>query len=367
LHTFCIQMNSTSRTPQNDPFLSFITKRKTCYCVITLLSVALPLALLISAGLGAARLSAGDVARILLGKLSGNEDLLSGISPGSAAIVFELRLPRILCAAFTGAGLASAGVIFQAILQNPLADPYTLGISTGAAFGASLAIFLNMSAAMSVPVTLAAMVFSAVTLAAVLAIANRGAGLVKSNLIMAGIILSAILQAGVSFIKMASGENVGAIVFWLMGSLSGRSWRDVLLLAPLTCAALAPAFVFARDLNLLSLGSRGAESLGVNARRVRFLYLLLGAAITACSVSVCGRIGFVGLGVPHMLRLASSADNRMLLPLSSLLGALLLVFADDAVRLTGTGDTPVGVLTTLLGGPFFIYIFIKRNGAAREQ
>jgi iron complex transport system permease protein len=359
-------MNSTSRKPPNDPVRSFITKRKTCYLVIAILAVMLPLALLVSVGLGAARLSAGDAARILLGKLSGNESLLNGVGEGTEAIVFELRLPRILCAAFTGAGLAASGVIFQAILQNPLADPYTLGISTGAAFGASLAIFLNMSAALAVPVPLAALIFAGLTLAAVLAIANRGAGLVKSNLIMAGIILSAILQAGVSFIKMASGENVGAIVFWLMGSLSGRSWNDVLLLAPLTCAALIPAFLFARDLNLLSLGSRGAESLGVNTRRARFLYLLLGAAITASSVSVCGIIGFVGLVVPHLLRLSVSADNRMLLPLSSLLGALLLVIADDAARLIGTGDTPVGVLTTLLGGPFFIYIFIRRSGVARE-
>jgi iron complex transport system permease protein len=326
----------------------------------------LPLTLVFSAGLGAARIPAGDVARILLGKLSGNEEAYRGISGGEASIVFELRLPRILCAAFTGAALAAAGVIFQAILQNPLADPYTLGVSTGAAFGASLAIFLNMAAAMALPVPLFALVFAALTLITVLAIAGRGTGLVRSNLIMAGIILSAILQAGVSFIKMASGENVGAIVYWLMGSLSGRSWSDLLLVAPATSVALAAAFAFSRDLNLLSLGSRNAESLGVNVQRARLLYLLLGAAVTACSVSVCGIIGFVGLVVPHLIRFSVTADNRMLLPLASLSGALLLVLADDATRLIGTGEIPVGVLTTLLGGPFFIYIFVRRGGAARE-
>jgi iron complex transport system permease protein len=322
--------------------------------------------MLVSAGLGALRLSPGEVARILLGKLSGRAELLDGIGGGAVAVVFELRLPRIVCAAFTGAALSAAGVIFQAVLQNPLADPYTLGISTGAAFGASLAIFLNMTFAVSLPPPLSALAFAGLTLAAVLAIANRGSGLAAANLIMAGIITSAILQAGVSFIKTASGENVGAIVFWLMGSLSGRSWADALLLAPVTGAAIALAIAFSRDLNLLSLGNRGAESLGVDVKRARLLYLLLGAAVTACSVSVCGIIGFVGLVVPHLLRFSASSDNRLLLPLSALSGALLLLLADDAVRLLGTGEIPVGVLTTLLGGPFFIYIFIRRRGAARE-
>ncbi|MDR2658699.1 MAG: iron ABC transporter permease [Spirochaetaceae bacterium] len=359
-------MNLTNRKTADNIPSAFIKKRKMYYSIIALLCVLLPITLLFSAGLGAMRLSAEDVARILLGKLLGKEDLLRGISGGAVSIVFDLRLPRILCAAFTGASLAAAGVIFQAILQNPLADPYTLGISTGAAFGASLAIFLNMAASFFLPPPLLALIFAGITLAAVIAIANRGTGLVKSNLIMAGIILSAILQAGISFIKMASGENVGAIVFWLMGSLSGRSWNDALLLAPSTVAAVVLAVIFSRDLNLLSLGSRGAESFGVNVKFSRMLYLLLGAAITACSVSVCGIIGFVGLVVPHILRFSISSDNRLLLPLASLTGALLLVLADDAVRLTGTGETPVGVLTTLLGGPFFIYIFIKRGGAARE-
>jgi iron complex transport system permease protein len=334
--------------------------------MIAALCALLPLAIIFSAGLGALRLSAGEVTRILLGSIFGRPELLDGISGGAIAAVFELRLPRILCAAFTGAALSVAGVIFQAILQNPLADPYTLGISTGAALGASLAIFLNMTLAVAVPPPLSALVFAGLTLATVLTIANRGSGLVTANLIMAGIIVSAILQAGVSFIKMASGENVGAIVFWLMGSLSGRSWPDVLLLAPLSSAALALALLFSRDLNLLSLGNRDAESLGVNVKRIRLLYLLLGALVTSFSVSVSGIIGFVGLVVPHLLRFSATSDNRMLLPLAALSGALLLTLADDVVRLIGSGEIPVGVLTTLLGGPFFIYIFIQRKGTARE-
>jgi iron complex transport system permease protein len=179
---------------------------------------------------------------------------------------------------------------------------------------------------------------------------------------MAGIIVSSIFQAGISFIKVLSGESVGAIVFWLMGSLSAKSWREAALLAWVILPSTALAFCFAGSLNILSLGSREAESLGVNAKRTRFLYLALGATITAVCVSVCGIIGFVGLIVPHLLRYSVTSDNRLLIPLSALSGGLLLAAADTCVRLLGSGEIPVGALTTLLGGPFFLYIFIRRTG-----
>jgi iron complex transport system permease protein len=178
---------------------------------------------------------------------------------------------------------------------------------------------------------------------------------------MAGIIVSAVLSAGISFIKMLSGEHVSAIVFWLMGSLSSKSWQDVLLLVLVIPPAIATACVFSGSLNILTLGNRTAESLGVSAKKTSFLYLLLGALITAVCVSVCGVIGFVGLVVPHLLRFVVPSDNRLLLPLSALLGALLLCAADTCARLISVGEIPVGVLTTLLGGPFFVFIFIKRS------
>ncbi|MDR0662854.1 MAG: iron ABC transporter permease, partial [Spirochaetaceae bacterium] len=193
-------MLKNSEAPDN-PLGAFAAKRRLCASMIAVLCVLLPLVMIFSAGLGAVRVFPGDVARILAGRLLGREALLDGIPSGALAVVFELRLPRIICAAFTGAALSASGVIFQAILQNPLADPYTLGVSTGAAFGASLAIFLEFALSLTLPPPLGALVFAALTLAAVLAIANRGSGLVTANLIMAGIIVSAILQAGVSFIK----------------------------------------------------------------------------------------------------------------------------------------------------------------------
>ncbi|GHV76998.1 corrinoid ABC transporter permease [Spirochaetia bacterium] len=344
-----------------NPILAYRAVRKKCFRLVVLLCIALVVLVFLSLGLGAMDIPADRILRIVWGKLSGKADWYAGIPPGMAAVVWELRLPRIITSILAGAGLAVSGVIFQGILQNPLADPYTLGISTGAAFGASLALFLNILLGLALPISFAALVFAALTLVFVLLISGRGSGLVSANLIMAGIILSAILSAGISFMKMLSGENVGAIVFWLMGSLSARGWNDALLLALVIPAAVVLALIFAADLNILTLGSRSAESLGVEVKRVRFFYLLLGAAITAVCVSVCGVIGFVGLIVPHLLRMAVTSDNRLLLPLSALLGGLLLCAADTCARLLSSGEIPVGVLTTLLGGPFFLFIFLRRK------
>ena len=161
---------------------------------------------------------------------------------------------------------------------------------------------------------------------------------------------------------MLAGENVSAIVYWLMGSLGSKGWSDVFLIAPVVLVASILAFLFSNDLNVMSLGSRNALSLGVNVKRIRLLYLVLASAITAGCVSVCGVIGFVGLVVPHVLRFSLTSDNRLLLPLCALLGGALLCAADNVTRLISNGEIPVGVLTTMLGGPFFIYIFLRRKG-----
>ncbi|MDR2551718.1 MAG: iron ABC transporter permease [Treponema sp.] len=341
--------------------LVYKQKRRECRRLILCFAVLVPILCVFALGLGVMRIPAVSITRILAGKLAGIPALYQDIPAAFVAVVWDLRFPRIICALFTGASLAVAGVIFQGILQNHLADPYTIGVSTGAAFGASLAVFINMVSSGVLSVPFMALCFAGFTLIVVLAIAGRGNGLAAVNLIMAGVIVSAIFQAGISFLKMLSGENVGAIVFWLMGSLSARGWKDAALLAPASAAAIAAAAVFSENLNLLSLGEREAESLGLNAGRARLFFLLLGAFITAVSVSVAGIIGFVGLVVPHVLRFAFTSDNRYLIPLAALSGGLLLCAADSIARLIFTGEIPVGVLTTLLGGPFFIYIFIAKN------
>lgn len=342
----------------------YLKQRKKAFILALIFIASLIALLLYGVNAGAMAISAKESARIILSRITGDERLLAGIKDNAAAVVWLIRLPRILCGMLVGMALGMSGVIFQAVLQNPMADPYTMGVSTGAAFGASLALFLNMTYALSLPVTPTGLLFALVTLRVVIRLASRGRGLVTGNMIIAGMIVSAIFSSGISFLKILSGENVGAIVLWLMGSLSSKSWADVALLAPIVLICAALSIWFSDRLNILSLGERQALSLGVNVRRSRLLFLVLGALMTAACVSVCGIIGFVGLIVPHMLRFWISADNRLLMPLCGLSGALLLALSDSFARLIGQGNVPVGVLTTLLGGPFFIYIFIRRQGGA---
>lgn len=340
---------------------SYKRSRRKCFLLGVFLAAVLLVLITGTVGLGAMKISYGDVIRIIWGKLTANPEIYGAVKDSAVAVIWELRLPRIICGALVGAGLAVSGVVFQAILQNPLADPYTLGISTGAAFGASLAIILNLLFAIVLPIPVLALGFALLTLAAVISISSRGGGLQSSNLIIAGIIVSSILSAGVSFMKMLAGENVSAIVFWIMGSLSAKTWSDAALVAPVVIVGGVLCRLKGAELNLMTLGARSAQALGVNVRATRLFYLALASCITAVCVSICGVIGFIGLVVPHLLRFSCTSDNRQLLPLSALLGAVLLTGADCATRLISNGEIPVGVLTTLLGGPFFIWIFVRRR------
>ena len=308
---------------------------------------------LLGINLGDLKISLKEVWQVIIGKLMNNSDMLAEVKKNTAAVVWEIRIPRIICGIFAGAGLGIAGVIFQGILQNPLADPYTLGISTGASFGAALAIYF--------PVSAAALISSLITLAAVIFITKRGGGMESANLIIAGIIVSSILSSGVSLIKMLAGEDVGAIVFWLMGSLAAKSWNDAMLLMGSVIVFGTASVIFAKELDIMSLGDDTAHSLGINTEKMRTFYLIVGAALSAVCVSVCGVIGFVGLIVPHLLRFWLTSSNRVLIPLSALTGAILLSLADNAARIIASGEIPVGVITTLIGGPFFIYIFTRRR------
>lgn len=312
--------------------------------------------------LGAVDVSASDIFKIVWGNIANDESLFSGMKKGTVSLVWHYRLPRIICAVLVGAGLSTAGCCFQSILSNPLADPYTLGISTGSAFGASIAIYLNVTYGSYLPVSLISLIAGFLTLITVIAISKRGNGRFSNNLIIAGIIMSAFLSSGTSFIKMMAGENVSAIVFWLMGSLSSKTWRDVMLLFPVIFISVVVCTFFSRSLNLMTFGEKDAEALGVNVKKMRLLYMCISSVITAVCVSTCGIIGFVGLIVPHMLRLIVGGDNRTLIPLSALLGSFLLLLADNVARLISQGEIPAGVITTLLGGPFFIWLFIRSGG-----
>lgn len=336
--------------------------------VIALVSILLILGFVVFAvNLGKADLSAAKVIKVFLFKITGNEGYIENIKISEIAIIWDIRMPRIITSLLVGIGLAVSGAVFQSLLMNPLADSYTMGVSTGAAFGASIAIYINIFIATeALPVTLFAFLGAFLTLLSVMRIAKFKGHLNSANMIIAGIIVSSILSAGISFIKSASGEQVAAIVQWLLGSMVAKEWSDVVIASSFIFPATLFCYYYSEELNIMSLGDKECQALGIDSDSLRKKLLIAGSLITAICVSVSGIIGFVGLIVPHILRFAVGSDNRVLIPLSAILGGGLLLVADTGARTLMNVEVPVGVITTLLGGPFFIYIFMKRNKSLYE-
>ncbi len=326
--------------------------------------------IVVSTGMGYIKLPFTDVVKIIIAKISGHSAMLRELDELFPVIVMDVRLPRILTAAIVGGGLAVSGAVFQAILLNPLADPYTLGVSAGAAFGASLALLFNITILGVYTIPAFAFMGSVCTLAFVIALSSDrvslDGGLSSGNLILSGIIVAAILSAGLSFLKYIADEQVAIIIFWLMGSFASKTWTDVTLTLLFVCGGFSVSLFFARDMNLMSLGDRSAASLGVDTRKVTLILLVTASLVAAVCVSVSGIIGFVGLLVPHMMRSLTGPDNQRLLPVALLAGGILLLSADTITRAVLPTEIPIGVLTALIGGPFFCYIFRKRQMTGRR-
>jgi iron complex transport system permease protein len=325
------------------------------------LLLLLAAAVVAATSLGYIRLPFPAVLQIMAARLFDQPAWIAQIDPVWTVVVTEVRLPRILTSVLVGGGLALAGVVFQGILLNPLADPYTLGVSAGAAFGASIALLLNIGMLGIYSVPLFAFVGATGTLLLVVFLASGSGGLSSTNLVLSGIIVAAILSAGISFLKYVADEQVGVIIFWLMGSFASRTWADVALVGTAVAGSLAVFMVYARDLNLMALGERSAASLGVDFQRVTLVLLVIASLVSAVCVAVAGIIGFVGLLVPHMMRMLTGPDNRRLLPVSMLAGAILLLGADTLTRAVLPQEIPIGVLTALVGGPFFCFVFRRRQ------
>ena len=328
---------------------------------LILLAAAMAVVVIVSTGMGYIKVPPVAVIKIIVARLIGQVELLAGIDSIFPVVVVDVRLPRILSSAIVGGGLAISGVVFQGILLNPLADPYTLGVSAGAAFGASLAILLNIGFLGLYSVPLFAFGGAVTTLLFVIYLSSTSGGISSNNLILSGIIVAAILSAGISLLKYIADEQVSVIIFWLMGSFGSKTWTDVGLVFLFVGIGFLIFIFFARDMNLMSLGNRTASSLGVDPRTVTIILLVAASLVAAICVSVSGIIGFVGLLVPHMMRLITGPDNRRLIPVSLLAGAILLLIADTITRAVLPTEIPIGVLTALIGGPFFCYIFRKQQ------
>ena len=308
----------------------------------------------------------------LVALVSGEQplDLGDAFTDGTTAhtILVSLRLPRVFLAAMVGAALAASGSMLQALLRNPLADPFVLGVSGGAALGATIAIALGFSASGAIGLSgasLFALVGAVVSTGLVLAVGRSSRSEGSTGTLLAGVIFNAFALAAIIFIKaLVAPDKLGEVLFWLAGSLGHESWSALTFSGAIVTLSLLVMFTLAPRINLLMLGDDDAQSLGVDVRRTRRVLLLLASAAVSAAVALSGLVGFVGLLVPHLARLVLGADQRLSLPASALLGASFLMLADLAARLMFRvfhTEPPVGVITALLGGPLFLLLMMRRR------
>ncbi|KOP77871.1 ABC transporter permease [Lysinibacillus sp. FJAT-14745] len=282
-----------------------------------------------------------------------------------ANILWKIRLPRVLLAGLVGASLAIAGAAFQGLLKNPLADPYTLGVSSGASVGAVMTIFFSISIPVVGHFTLPifSMIGAILTMVAVMGFARIvDRSLKMETLILTGVIFSSFLGSLISLMIALSGEELRQVVGWLLGSVSMRGWPYVQMIIPFVIIGSIMLWTQRRELNVLLYGEERAKHLGVNVKRSKYIILVGGSMLTGAAVAVSGTIGFVGLVVPHMTRMVWGSDHRHLLPLSFLNGATLLIICDLIARtIIMPRELPIGVITAFIGAPVFSYIFYKQR------
>lgn len=329
--------------------------------------VVLILALsLVAAVWGVARIPAKTVIKMVMSKIPLLQNLVGkkDWADSYETILFKVRLPRILLAILVGAALATAGVIYQALFKNPMADPYIIGVSAGAALGATLGIVLKIGQYLLgiYVIPLFAFLGATGTVTLVYQIARAGGEIPVSSLLLAGLAISSVLAAIMSLLMIASGEDLHSIVFWLIGGFSAASWDQIKMALPLIIVALPFPFFYARELNILLLGEERAQHLGVETETVKKILLASASIVTAAAVSVSGLIAFVGLMTPHITRLIIGPEHRLLLPTAFLAGAFLLLLADTLARgVMMPAEIPVGIITAMLGGPFFLYLLKKKG------
>ena len=327
--------------------------RKTVY----LLCAALFALALVSLCLGRYAVPPREMMRILASRLF---PVAQTWEAGMEAAVLNIRPPRVLLAMLVGAALSLAGAAYQGVFRNAMAAPDFLGASSGAAFGAALAILLGLSSA---GITVSAFCFSLLTVALVFLAARRASGKRAANLILAGIMVSSLFSSGTSYLKLVAdpASKLPEITYWLMGSLSGKTWGDVRFALPILLLGTAPLLLLRWRINLLTMGDDEARTMGVDANKLRLLVVVCATLVTAASVAVSGVIGWEGLVVPHMARHIAGSDYRRLLPTTLLLGALFLLAADDLCRCLLAVEIPIGILTSFLGAPFFLALMHKKE------
>lgn len=279
-------------------------------------------------------------------------------------IILNIRLPRIVLSGIVGMGLSIVGASFQALFKNPMADPYVLGVSSGSALGAATAMVTGMDSSFSGLgiTTLMAFAGAIITTFIVYGIAKVGNKVPVNTLLLSGISVSFLLSSVISLIMVFNRESVEKIVFWTMGSLSTANWNQVIVVAVFVLAGLIIFMAFSRDLNIMLTGDETAKSLGIEVEQLKKIVLIIASFVVAACVSVSGVIGFVGLIIPHIIRILLGPDHRILIPFSAIGGALFLILSDTLARtLASPAEIPVGAITAVIGAPYFMYLLIKNK------
>jgi len=341
------------------------SKKSKAFIIISLILLLIIIVAIVSA-IGSANISALDVYKVIFSKVPIINRFIdtSNISNVQYAIIWNVRLPRIILGILVGASLSVAGTSFQGLLKNPMADPYILGVSSGAALGATIAITARLEYIKYgfSSITLAAFIGAIISVFIVYNIGKINNKLSTSTLLLAGIAIGQFFTAIMSFLMVVNSNDMSKIVYWTMGSLSGKGWAPIKTLAIPILATIVILFFYSKELNILLTGDEAAKSMGVNVERTKRVILVLGTLLTSLVVSVSGIIGFVGLIIPHITRLIFGPDHKILLPCSAIVGAIFMIVTDTISRtIISPVEIPVGIITAMFGGPFFIYLLRNKK------
>lgn len=315
--------------------------------------------------IGVADISIKQTINILFQKLIGNKSI-EGIKASTIAIIWILRFPRVILAFLVGGALAICGVAYQGIFKNPMADPFIIGVSSGAALGATIGIVLNFSFNFFGinMVTILSFLGALLTIFLVYNISKVGNKVPTTTLLLSGVAISQLLLSLVSLFMVFS-SSLQKIVYWTMGSLNGKSWNHIILVLPYVLIGFIILYTVNREMDIMLLGEDTAAQLGVNTEKLKLKILIITALLIASTVSVTGIIGFVGLIIPHIVRLLVGPKHKRLIPYSFVIGGIFLIVCDTIARSMISQEVPIGIITSIFGGPFFIYLLKRRkNGGA---
>ncbi len=327
------------------------------FCIVAISMAILVLVMILSLALGSANISFKESISAIFSDVPFLSDILNsdGLKDTTKNIVLNIRLPRILLAGVIGASLSVCGAIYQSVLKNSMADPYTLGVSSGAALGATIAIILNGVIDVKIMAFITAMFTAIIVYWLSLRISKRS----STALILMGINANFLISAVISLLMIMNKDKMDKIVFWTMGSLATSTWTN-LKVSLITIIPMCLSFFFGRQLNAISFNEELAKSVGINTAFIRKTMIVLVSVITAICVSVSGIIGFVGLMLPHVIRFIFGGDYRYLLPLSAIYGAVFLIISDDIAKTAAMpSEIPIGIVTSLIGAPFLIYLIFR--------